>query len=53
MAVYHTRDYGKGYNVRSLWYTKHVYSAFPNLGFQIMNALRSLSFTQQSFKVLS
>ncbi|MBU0758157.1 MAG: DUF1016 family protein [Nanoarchaeota archaeon] len=36
-----TKDYGKGFNERNLWYMKKFYSAFPN-----MNALRSeLSWT--------
>lgn len=33
-----TREYGKGFNARNLWYMKDVYLAFP-----ILNALRSES----------
>ena len=33
-----TREYGKGFNVRNLWYMKDVYLAFP-----ILNAVRSES----------
>jgi len=43
-----TREYGKGYNARSLWYMKDVYQAFPNLGPQIVNAARSQSNPSQS-----
>ena len=38
-----TREYGKGFNARNLWYMKDVYQAFPNLGAEIVNALRSQS----------
>ena len=43
-----TREYGKGYNARSLWYMKDVYQAFPNLGPRIVNAARSQSNPSQS-----
>jgi len=38
-----TREYGRGFNTRNLWYMKDVYQAFPELGSPILNALRSES----------
>jgi len=47
-----TREYGKGFNARNLWYMKGVYQAFPNLGAEIVNAARSqLSWTH--YRLLS
>ena len=41
LSIRLSRDYGKGFNERNLWYTRNFYSIFPKV-----NALRSeLSWT--------
>lgn len=63
-----TREYGKGFNARNLWYMKDVYQAFPDLDTKlsnpkidsaeianekIVNALRSQSYSPSYHSQLS